>query len=106
MSTTFSSNATSTYTYAVGASVSAEVKLAIFAKVKATVNGSISTSKTSTFGESVTVTVPPHSTVYGDHGKLIEYTYGYAYTVKRDCTRTPITYTTFRAPYRINWHVY
>ena len=102
----FTTTEAGTYTWSVGASLSAEAKAAIFANVKLEINGSITKSKTTTYGVTTHSSVNPHSTLKADYGVMVEYVYGnWGYTYS-NCDRGRQIYTTFRAPYRTNWHIY
>jgi hypothetical protein len=102
---TVKAEVSTTFTWGVSVSVSAEAKALIFAKVTGTVNGSIEHSKTTTYGSSVTVTVPPHSTMKADRGMWQEkFSFKY-YRIDKSCRETRSS-GTGQAPYRSAWHLY
>lgn len=93
------------FTWSVGASVSGEGKLWIFAKVSATINGNIAHEKSTIYGSSITVEVPAHKTMKADRGMWQEkFSYKYKTTTK-NCSWKSGSGTGW-APYRQAWHVY
>lgn len=86
-------------------SVSAEFKALIFSKVSATINGGIEHSKTTTYGSSVTVTVPAHKTMKADRGMWQEKFSFRTYKIDKYCRETRSS-GTGQYPYRAAWHIY
>jgi hypothetical protein len=94
-----------TFTWGLSVTVGVEAKAWIFAKVSASVNGSIQHSSTTTFGSTATARVPAHSIIKADRGMWQE-KFGYKYySINGSCKETHGS-GTGQAPYRQYWRLY
>jgi len=93
------------FKWGLSASVSAEFKASIFAKVQVTLNGNIESTKTTTYGSTVEVEVPAKTTMKADRGMWREkFTYTY---LKRYSNCAQVSGSgSGQAPYRQAWHIY
>jgi len=93
------------FTWSLSASAAGEFKAAIFAKVTVTINGGISSEKTTTYGSTFEVEVPAKTTIKADRGMWQEkFSYTY-YSVGKTCLIKRGS-GTGQAPYRQAWHIY
>ena len=102
----FTAKKTKTTTWSVSASVTAEAKAAIFAKVEASLNGGITKSNQTEYGAEVTGKVPPKTRTYGDYGNWKENAKFKVAQRYSNCTYSTWKYGTFSAPYREAWRVW
>jgi hypothetical protein len=101
---TVTAEKSTTFTWNVNVNVSSEVKVAIFGKVTAEINGGIQHTSTTTYGSSVTIEVPPHKTVKADRGMWQEkFAFKY-YSISATCVETRSS-GTGQAPYRQAWKI-
>lgn len=97
---------TKTTKWSVSGSVTGEAKVAIWAKVSATVNGGMEKSNTTEYGAEVSGKVPAHTRKYGNYGnwqEKVSFKVAHRYS---NCTYSAWKYGTFSAPYREDWKVW
>lgn len=103
---TFTASESGTVTMGASVTLTTEVKALIFGKVQASVNASVERSMTANVGVSVSVSIKPHTTVYGDYGIWRENVQIKKYYTNTACAESQISYFTYYAPYRVGWRVY
>lgn len=93
------------FKFHVSVKVGTSAEFLLFGKLEAEINAGVERTKKTTYGSTVTTTVKPHKTIYGDRGMFLERA-GFTRTITYSNCHQNVVRGTVDAPYRQNWKLY